>query len=105
MKRRRMLGIAVLTAVLQLLYAYPAQAYIDIGTTGSMFAVLAPFAAVGLAFLGFLIRPFRVFIMSLVARFRGDTGAGPSTDSGLSGPDDSTDDPDGLEATGDSIND
>ena len=71
MRKHRLLWIVVLTVVLLLLLPHPAYAYIDPGTSGSIFAVLAPLIAIFLAFLGFLIRPFRRFVASIVAKFRG----------------------------------
>ena len=71
MRKRRLLWTVVLTIVLLLLLAHPAYAYIDPGTTGSVFSMLAPFIVIFLAFLGFLIRPFRRFVASIVAKFRG----------------------------------
>ena len=70
MKKTRLLRIIVLSVLLSLAYTRPVYAYIDPGTTGSIFAMLAPFFAIVLAFLGFLIRPFRMFFVSLFAKFR-----------------------------------
>ena len=77
MPKRRILWIIILSIVLSLSVTHPVYAYIDPGTTGSMFAMLAPFIAIILAFLGFMIRPFRMFFISLFARLRGN----PTTDS------------------------
>jgi len=75
MQKRRLLWIVVLTAAILVLIPHPAYAYIDPGTTGSIFAMLAPFIAIFLAFLGFLIRPFKRFFASMVARLQGSPGA------------------------------
>ena len=75
MRKHRLLWIVVLTAVLLLLLPHPAYAYIDPGTSGSIFALLAPFVAIFLAFLGFMIRPFRRLFASIVARVRGGSRA------------------------------
>ena len=74
MPRRRLLWIVVLAVLLSLSITHPAYAYIDPGTTGSIFAMLAPFIAIFLAFLGFLIRPIRVFFISIFTRLRGKPG-------------------------------
>jgi len=71
MRKHRLLWIAVLAAVLLLSIPRPAYAYMDPGTTGSVFSMLAPFIAIFLAFVGFLIRPFSRFVASIVARVRG----------------------------------
>ena len=76
MKKHRLLWMVVLAIALILLLPRPAYAYIDPGTTGSIFAMLAPFIAIFLAFLGFLIRPIRRFFVSLVAKLRGSPGTG-----------------------------
>ena len=75
MQKRKLLWIVALAVVFSLLFPRPAYAYIDPGTTGSIFAILAPFIAIFLAFLGFLIRPFRRFFISIVAKLRGKPGA------------------------------
>ncbi len=73
--------MGLIAVALLLLLPRPAYAYIDPGTTGSIFAMLAPFIAIFLAFLGFLIRPFRRFFSSIVARLRGNPGAESPADS------------------------
>jgi hypothetical protein len=75
MQKRKLLWIVALAVVFPLLFPRPAYAYIDPGTTGSIFAILAPFIAILLAFLGFLIRPFRRFFVSIIARLRGNPEA------------------------------
>ena len=82
MRKRRLLMMVVLAVVLSLLFPHPTYAYIDPGTTGSAFAMLAPFTVVAL---GFLIRPFRVFIASWAARLRGSHGTGNFAGNQLSG--------------------
>jgi len=74
MRKTRLLWTVILSVVLSLSVTHPVYAYIDPGTTGSIFAMLAPFIAIFLAFLAFLIRPFRVFFISLFARLRGKLG-------------------------------
>ncbi len=71
MQKRRILWIVVLSSALSLSFTHPAYGYIDPGTTGSIFGMLAPFIAIFLAFLGFLIRPVRVFFVSLFYKLRG----------------------------------
>jgi len=75
MKKSRLLWIVVLSVLLSLSHTRPVYAYIDPGTTGSIFAMLAPFFAIFLAFLGFLIRPFRMFFISLFGKLRGNMEA------------------------------
>ena len=75
MRKHRLLWIAALAVALLFSLARPAYAYIDPGTTGSVLAMIAPFIAVFLAFLGFLIRPFRRFFSSMFAKLRGNSGA------------------------------
>ena len=74
MPKHRLLWIMVLSVSLSLSFSRPVYAYIDPGTTGSIFAMLAPFIAIFLAFLGFLIRPFRMFFISLFYKLRGSSG-------------------------------
>jgi hypothetical protein len=74
MQKRKLLWIVALAVVFPLLFPHPAYAYIDPGTTGSIFAILAPFIALLLAFLGFLFRPFRRFFTSIIAKMRGNPG-------------------------------
>jgi hypothetical protein len=75
MQKRKLLWIVALAVVFSLLFPRPAYAYIDPGTTGSIFAIIAPFIVILLAFLGFLFRPFRRFFISIVAKLRGEPGA------------------------------
>ena len=75
MRKNRLLWIAVIAVLFSLLIPRPAYAYIDPGTTSSIFAMLAPFVVLILAFLGFLIRPFRRFFSSLFTKLRGSSGA------------------------------
>jgi len=71
MMKRKLSMTVILAVALLLMFPHATYAYIDPGTTGSAFAMLAPFAAVALAFLGLLIRPFRVLVASWAARLRG----------------------------------
>ncbi len=80
MQKQNVAVMALLVLVLLLLFPRPAYAYMDPGTTGSVFAMLAPFIAIFLAFLGFLIRPFRRFIVSILAKLRGHSTAQPLRD-------------------------
>ena len=73
MRKHRLLWIVVIAVLFSLLIPRPTYAYIDPGTTGSIFAILAPFIVLILAFLGFLIRPFRRFFASIVAKLHGDS--------------------------------
>lgn len=72
MQKHKLLWTMALITVSLPLFPSPAYAYIDPGTTGSIFAVLAPFIAILLGFLGFLVRPFRRFFACLVAKLRGN---------------------------------
>jgi len=92
MKKTRLVWIVVLSVMLSLSYTRPVYAYIDPGTTGSIFAMLAPFFAIFLAFLGFLIRPFRMFFVSLFAKLRGNPGAESPASEEQSESDDSSND-------------
>ncbi len=81
MQKYRLLWVVVLTCLAFLFLPSPAYAYIDPGTTGSIFAMLAPFIAIFLALLGFLIRPFRRFFASMFTRLRrGPTTESPASD-------------------------
>ena len=75
MKIRRLLSVIVLVIALLILLPHPAYAYIDPGTTGSIFAMLTPFIAIFLAFIGFLIRPFRRFFTSMFSKLRNGSEA------------------------------
>ena len=92
MKKNRLLWIVVLSVILSLSHTRPVYAYIDPGTTGSVFAMLAPFFAIFLAFLGFLIRPFRMFFISLFAKLRGNPEAESPASEEQSESDDSSND-------------
>ena len=70
MNKHRLTRIVVLVIAFLLLFPARAYAYMDPGTTGSIFAMLAPFIAIFLTFLGFIIRPFRRFFSSIISRFR-----------------------------------
>ena len=73
MRKRRFLWIVALGVVFLLLFPYPVCAYIDPGTTSSIFAILAPFITIFLVSLGFLVRPFRRFFTSILTKRRGKT--------------------------------
>lgn len=92
MRKHRLLWIAALAVALLFSLARPAHAYIDPGTTGSALAMLAPFIAVFLAFLGFLIRPFRRFFSSMSTKLRGNSGAESITSDEQSAADEPSDD-------------
>ena len=100
MPKRRLLWIVLLAVLLSLSLTRPAYAYIDPGTTGSIFAMLAPFIAIFLAFLGFLIRPIRVFFISIFARLRGNKGADSPASEEQSESVDSPDDEESRGSTG-----
>jgi hypothetical protein len=70
MKKRRLVETVVPVILLSIVFPRFAYAYMDPGTTGSIFALFAPFFAIFLAFLGFLIRPVRRFFMSIFAKLR-----------------------------------
>ncbi|MFC1968118.1 hypothetical protein ACFLVX_01840 [Chloroflexota bacterium] len=74
MRKQRLLWIVALSLILSLSLTRPAYAYMDPGTTGSIFAMLAPFITIFLAVLAVLIRPFRIFVVSLFAKLRGKLG-------------------------------
>jgi len=46
--------------------------------SGSVWAVIAPFIAMGIAFLGLMIRPVRMFFASLISKLLGGSRAEPS---------------------------
>lgn len=75
MQKYRLSWLVVLSLVVLLSFPRPVYAYMDPGTTGSIFAMLAPFFAIFLTFLGFLIRPFRRFFASIPTKLRGGTKA------------------------------
>ena len=77
--------------MLSLSLSSPVYAYIDPGTTGNVFAILAPFIALFIAFLGFVIRPFRLFFTSIINKFQGNPGAEPPAGEGQQEPGDSAD--------------
>ena len=91
MNKHRLLWIVVLSVILSLSHTRPVYAYIDPGTTGSVFAMLAPFFAIFLAFLG-LIRPFRMFFISLFTKLRGNPEAESPASEEQSESDDSSND-------------
>lgn len=63
--------IAAQFLLLSLLFSRNAYAYIDPGTTSSVFAMLAPLLSMFLVFLGFLFRPFKRVFRFLIDKFRG----------------------------------
>ena len=82
MRRHKLLGTLVLAVLLTFFLPCPAHAYIDPGTTGSVisgsaWAVIAPFLAMGVAFLGLMIRPVRMFFASLITKLLGGSRAEP----------------------------
>ena len=78
MQKYRLLGIAALVILSSLSIPYPAYAYLDPGTTGSIFAFLGPFIALFLGFLGFMFRPIRSFFASLGTKLRGGSRIEPT---------------------------
>jgi CBS domain containing-hemolysin-like protein len=103
MRKRRLFGMLVLVLALSLSAPKPVYAYIDAGTTGSALAMLAPFIALFMVFLGFLTRPFRRFFRSILAMLRGKQEAEHFTDSEQSVSDCSPDDEKSMEDTGGAI--
>jgi len=92
MQKHKLLWVVVLTCLLFLFLPHPAHAYIDPGTTGSIFAMLAPFIAIFLAFLGFMIRPFRRFFASIITKLRRGSTAESLTSKEQPAPSDLPDD-------------
>ncbi len=81
MRQHMLLRILALTILVTLFVPYPAHAYIDIpaaaaGSSGAIWAVIAPFVAMGVAFLGLMIRPVRMFFRSLIGKLLGWSGTG-----------------------------
>ena len=79
MSRYRKFGMLVTLALV--LLSQEAYGYIDPGTTSAIFGILAPVLAVLLVFLGFLLRPFRVFFKFIIDKIRG--GPEPEDDENL----------------------
>jgi len=82
MRKHMLLRILVPAILVAFLLPHSAHAYIDPGTTGSIlsgsvWAVIAPFLAMGVAFLGLMIRPVRMFVASLVTKLLGGSRAKP----------------------------
>jgi hypothetical protein len=67
--RALMVGFALVTLLLVPGQAY---AYLDPGTTSSLFAVLAPVIALFGVFLGYLLWPFRFVIVNVFLRKKAD---------------------------------
>ncbi len=55
-------------ALVALLLPRAAEAYIDPGTTQSLFAILAPLLAIFGVFLGYMLWPFRTALSALFSR-------------------------------------
>lgn len=82
MRRYMLLGILVLAILVALFLPHPAYAYMDIpavaaGSSGAVWAIIAPFIAMGIAALGLMIRPVRMFFASLTAKLLGGSKAEP----------------------------
>ena len=75
MQKYKLFGVAALAILYLLTIPRPAYAYLDPGTTGSVFAFLGPLLAMFLGFLGFMIRPVRSFFASIITRLRGGSRA------------------------------
>ena len=75
MRKCSLLGVAALVTLSLLSIPRPAYAYLDPGTTGSIFAFLGPFIALFLGFLAFMFRPIRSFFASLGTKLRGGSKA------------------------------
>jgi len=69
MKKCRLLWIVVLDVAALIWLPHPVYAYLDPGTTGSIFAWLAPVIVIFVGFLGLLLRPVRVLLIRPFARF------------------------------------
>lgn len=78
MQKYKLLGAAALAILSLLSVPRPAYAYLDPGTTGSIFAFLGPLLVMFLGFLGFMIRPIRSFFASIGTKLRGGSKAGRS---------------------------
>ncbi len=82
MRKHMLLRILVLTIPVTLFLPHPAHAYMDIpaaaaGSSGAVWAVIAPLIAMGVAFLGLMIRPVRMFFAALIAKLLGGSKAEP----------------------------
>ena len=67
---RRLLLIAGLTCLAFLCFPRFVFAYMDPGSMGSFFSVLAPFIAIVLGALAFLVRPIKGFFVSAFRKLR-----------------------------------
>ena len=81
MRNWKLLWISVMALLAAGFPSHAAHAYMDPGTTGTFFGsiwgMLAPFFALCLVFLGFLIRPVRMFVASAIAKLLGRSTAEP----------------------------
>lgn len=68
MAAKRRLARVALAVLAVLLVPRAALAYIDPGTTSSLFALLGPLLAIGGAFLGYLLWPFRKALFGVFRR-------------------------------------
>jgi hypothetical protein len=62
--------VSVLFPLVLLVFFHNAYGYVDPGTTSAVFGILAPLLSILLVFFGFLIRPFRKLLKSVIDRFR-----------------------------------
>lgn len=70
MNKRRLLWIAGLTCLTFLAFPRSVFAYMDPGSMGSFFGMLAPIIAIVLGALAFLIRPIKGFFVSAFNKLR-----------------------------------
>ena len=91
MKRDRLAKMVLLITGVLLLFPSPVYAYMDPGTTGSIFSMLAPFIAVIIGVIGFLLLPFRRSFKAILTRILGESEDEPAADNGQPAPDDTPD--------------
>ena len=91
MKKDRLVKMVLLIAGVLLLFPLPVYAYMDPGTTGSIFSMLAPLLAVIVGVIGFLLLPFRRFFKAILTRIFGESEDEPAADNGQPAPDDAPD--------------
>jgi hypothetical protein len=105
MNKRSLLLIAGLTCLAFLAFPRFVFAYMDPGSMGSLFAVLAPVIAIILGALAFFLRPVRGFFKSAVTKLRRGSKNKTQVADDQSSADDLTDDDSSGENIGEASED
>lgn len=91
MNKDRLIMIFLWIVGVLLLFPSPVYAYVDPGTTGPIFSMLAPFIAIIAGVIGFLLLPFKRFFKAILTRILGKSEDESAAGNGQPAPDDASD--------------